>query len=285
MAANNQELALRLQQQGARMTPMAFDQGMADLYLANKKKLIEFAGDEKTARKYMSALVYTASRNTSLLECDKKSLFDCCVQAAQLGLWPGPLQQCAFVPFKGKAQFMPMVQGLQELAYRSGKVKSIQARVVYEADEFDYCLGADEYLKHKPFLGPEKERGEAICVYAVIQTSTDRIIEVRSIDWVEGIRSRSAAVRSGRSTPWDTDWEEMAVKSVIKNALKKAPKSAELAQAIEADNAVERPDLVKAKVIDISDPFEEDSGASTQDIPLGEGKNDNEASLSESKGL
>jgi recombinational DNA repair protein RecT len=86
---------------------------------------------------------------------------------------------------------------------------------------------------HRPHFGADS--GPATHVYGRARLrSGDWLIEVMTAAEVEAIRGRSQAADSG---PWVTDWNEMAKKTVIKRLCKALPRSTELAEAIDADNA------------------------------------------------
>src|SRR5690606_17352050 len=71
--------------------------------------------------------------------------------------------------------------------------------------------------------------------YCVIRLADGgRVVKVMTRAKIERIRSRS---RAGNNGPWKTDYEEMARKTVLRNALKYAPMSIEMAKA-EAVDAV-----------------------------------------------
>ena len=61
---------------------------------------------------------------------------------------------------------------------------------------------------------------------------------------INKIRDRSQNVRNaaryGSDTPWTTDWEEMARKTLIRRICKYLPKSNELAIAMSLDDAAHR---------------------------------------------
>jgi recombination protein RecT len=168
------------------------------------------------------------------------------IQAAEMRLFPGVLQECAFVPYKNnktgqmEAQFIPQYQGLSKLALQSRLVTRIVADVVYEKDEFDYCQGSETYLKHKRAL---TGRGKAIAAYCYVDFADGGSkFELLSYEDVERVRTRSKA-RDSSYSPWTTDWDEMAKKTAIKRCLKTVPKSFELAKAIDKDNRVENDDI------------------------------------------
>ncbi len=68
---------------------------------------------------------------------------------------------------------MPICQWLAASLKRyrnSGELASISAQVAYSNDMFDYQLGDDEQIIHKPLLGGE--RGTPIAVYCIAKTKT-----------------------------------------------------------------------------------------------------------------
>jgi recombination protein RecT len=103
---------------------------------------------------------------------------------------------------------------------------------VYDKDKFEYELGDNESITHKPFLG--EDRGKQIAVYAVAKTKDGAIYrEVMSVSDVEKVRSAS---RAGKFGPWVDWWDEMAKKTVIRRMAKRLPSSADLDQVIANDN-------------------------------------------------
>lgn len=245
-------IAGRVAQTTKNMTPLAFENDVRAWFKDNGKKLINLCGDKSTAMKLMVVAANEVARNPKLIECDQASFFRCLLYSAEVGLFPGAAQECAFVPLQNnktgklEANFWPMYQGIVKLVYQSKQVKRIGAEVVYSADFFEFQKGSDAYLKHIPFLGPNSERGERICVYAVAETIFGGVeFVVRSMDFIEGIKARSPAARSS-SSPWkgsDDDYDAMARKTMLKQLAKVLPKNSRLSRAIELDNAVERPDL------------------------------------------
>lgn len=85
----------------------------------------------------------------TLLNQNRESLFGACIKAAQDGLLPDG-KEAALVPFKGQVQYMPMLAGILKKVRNSGELLTISAHVVHEADEFEYELGDEERIYHKP---------------------------------------------------------------------------------------------------------------------------------------
>ena len=116
-------------------------------------------------------------------------------------------------------------------------ISSIHADKVCENDEFEYNIG--EIVKHK--IDFRNERGDAYAYYTVVTFKDGtKKTEVMSKFEVEQIKERSSAWASfkkyGKICPWNTDYDEMAKKTVFKRASKWLPLSAEAKQAIDIDN-------------------------------------------------
>lgn len=200
-----------------------------------KKALPSVLTPERFTRITLSAL----STNPALSQCTPNSFLGAMMTAAQLGLEPNtPLGQAYLIPYRNhgrlEAQFQLGYKGLIDLAYRSGEVSTIQAHAVYEKDEFDYELGLEPKLRHVP---AKKDRGEPVCFYAVFRTKDGGYgFEVMSVEDVRAHAQKySKAYKNG---PWQTNFEEMAKKTVLKRVLKYAPLKTEFVRAVAADETI-----------------------------------------------
>lgn len=200
-----------------------------------KKALPSVMTPERFARITLSAL----SSNQTLQQCSPQSFLGAMMTAAQLGLEPNtPLGQAYLIPYRNhgkmEAQFQLGYKGLIDLAYRSGEVSTIQAHTVYENDEFTYELGLEPKLHHVP---AKKDRGEPVYFYAVFRTKDGGYgFEVMSVEDVRAhARKYSKAYNNG---PWQTNFEEMAKKTVLKRALKYAPLKTDFIRGLSADETI-----------------------------------------------
>lgn len=190
---------------------------------------------ERFTRMVLSAI----STNKKLAECTPQSFLGAMMTAAQLGVEPNTaLGQAYIIPFRNhgtmEASFQLGYKGLIDLAYRSGEVSIIQAQAVYENDEFSYELGLDPKLKHIPAT---KDRGSAIAYYAVFKTKDGGYgFEVMSMEDVESHAMRYS--KSYGSGPWQTNFDEMAKKTVLKRVLKYAPLKSDFARGVSQDETV-----------------------------------------------
>lgn len=181
------------------------------------------------------------SRTPKLRECTPESFLAALMDAAQVGLEvETPMGHAALVPRYNKntgtyeAQFQPMYRGLLELARRSGVLRDAWVRVVYEHDRFEHIEGLSPHLEHVPSRD-RAGRGAPIAAYAVFDLGDRRRFEVMYRDEIEAVRRRSAT----DDGPWQTDWEEMAKKTVLKRGLKMLATGSDVATAIAVDDGNE----------------------------------------------
>lgn len=202
-----------------------------------KKALPSVISPERFTRMALSAL----NTNKQLLDCTKMSFITALMNAAQLGLEPNtPLGQAYLIPYKNKdkveCKFILGYKGMLDLVYRNENVQSIQAQIVYENDVFEYTLGLDAKLYHKPSLS---DRGEMIAVYAVYKLQNGGYgFEVMSKDDVIQHAERFSQGINSKYSPWTTDFESMAKKTAIKKLLKYAPLKTESLRAISSDETI-----------------------------------------------
>ena len=202
-----------------------------------KKALPFVITPERFTRMTLSAI----STNPKLAACTPASFLGAMMSAAQLGLEPNtPLGQAYLIPYKNRGvdevQFQLGYKGLIDLAYRSGEVELVQAHIVYENDTFECEYGLEPKLVHKP---ADSDRGEAIKVYAMFKTKSGGYgFDVMSMDDVRRHAEKySQAYKSGFS-PWKTNFEEMAKKTVLKRVLKYAPLKSDFVRAVVQDESI-----------------------------------------------
>ncbi len=175
-----------------------------------------------------------------MYECDQLSFLGAIIQAAQLGLTPGSvLGQCYLIPYNNRdkgikeVQFQLGYKGMLDLAGRSAKVSHVYPRAVHEGDEFEYCYGITENIRHVPRRG--NSQAKLTEVYGiVVLANANRIFEVMDMDAVEKIKGGSQGAKSGKS-PWTTHYEAMAKKTVIRQIFKYTPISIEMQIAVALD--------------------------------------------------
>lgn len=231
-----------------------------------------------------SRIVLTAlSSDPNLRKCTPESFCGAMMLAAQLGVEPNtPLGQAYLIPYKNKGklecQFQLGYKGLIDLAYRSGEITTIQAHTVYENDDFTYSLGLNPVLEHVPYL--DGDRGQAIYYYAVWKTKSGGYgFEVMSKHDIQRHANDFSQSYNSNYSPWKKNFDAMAKKTVIKQALKYAPIKTDFVRQLNADETVkvvESPELLafdnSPDVIDLPNEieFEVEEESVTVDPKTGE---------------
>lgn len=200
-----------------------------------------------TPDRMVRLVLAAASKEPKLAECTPLSVLRSLMQAAELGLevCSGKNEGYLIPRWNGKSKqlectFLPGYQGLIRLAVDSGKIRNIEARVVYAKDEFSVEYGDIPRIIHKPSFA--KDRGAIAAVYAVaFMPDGSRTFDVMPIHEVEEIRDR-AKEKDGFS-PWKTDFAEMARKTAVRRLAKYLPKSKEFAAALEIQAKTEAGDV------------------------------------------
>lgn len=188
-----------------------------------------------SVEKFVRVTLTAVQTNPNLLEADRRTLFAAATKAAQMGLLPDG-REGAIVTFKNQAQWMPMVAGIMKLVRNSGEISTWSVQAVYENDHFDFCLGDEEHITHKPALA---NRGKLIAVYSIVTMKDgEKSREVMSVEDVNAIRGRS---RSGQSGPWVSDFAEMAKKTVVRRHSKRLPLSTDIDGVIKEDDELFMP--------------------------------------------
>lgn len=182
---------------------------------------------ERFTRVVMTAI----QNNADLLNCSRRSLWNSAMKAAQDGLLPDG-REGAIVPYKGEAQWMPMIAGIRKKVRNSGEIATWDVQAVYANDAFEFELGDDPFIRHKPALG---NRGKMIAVYSIATLkSGEKSRDVMGIEEVEAIR----AISRSKNGPWanPTFYPEMAKKTVARRHSKVLPMSTDLDDLIRRDD-------------------------------------------------
>ncbi|ACL57477.1 recombinase RecT [Methylobacterium nodulans] len=180
--------------------------------------------------RFKRVLLTAVQNNPDLLKLERRSFFNAAMRAAQDGLLPDG-REGAIVEFNGRAQWMPMIAGIRKKVRNSGEVSTWEANVVFENDEFEYQLGDDPKIIHRPVL---VNRGKPIAAYSIaVLKSGERSREVMTVEEIEKVRKVSRARNGG---PWSQWWEEMARKTVARRHSKVLPLSSDLDDLIRRDD-------------------------------------------------
>ena len=195
---------------------------------------------KENAERYARIAVTLVRQNPKLASCDPVSFLGAMMTSSALGLDPSPvLGQCYIIPYKNEAQFQLGYKGMIDLAMRSDRIATIFATEVYEQDEFDYSLGLEQKLIHKP-CGLE-DPGEVTHFYAVAKyVNGGFVFGVLSKAQVEAHAKKYSQSYNYNSSPWQTNFNEMGKKTVLKKIWKFLPISVEVQKASIRDESITR---------------------------------------------
>jgi recombination protein RecT len=159
------------------------------------------------------------------------------MECAQLRLEPSVNGDCWILPYAGVAKLIIGYRGMAKLAYRSSLVASVNAAVVYEGDEFRYSLGTEAGIHHIP--SGQTDPNRITHAYAVIRTTLGGVVfRVLTRAEIDEARKRSPS-GTQPGGPWAQHYAEMAMKTAVRRVSKLGPCDADMARAIDLDEAGE----------------------------------------------
>lgn len=210
----------------------------------------------KKAPQFMSSIINVVTQNNQLKQCSANSIMSSAMVAASYDLpIDSNLGFSALVPYKLKdvgyqAQFQIMYKGFIQLAIRSGYYKRMNYAVVYadELESYNPIYGDIEFAKDFTKCVDRKsgDRSKIIGYFAWFELNTGYRQELfMTVDDVENHASKySQAYRydknnNKKNSKWTTDFDAMALKTVIKMLLSKwGILSVEMQRALEDDQKV-----------------------------------------------
>ena len=212
-----------------------------DMIKAMSPEIKNALPDVITPERFTRMALSTLNNNVKLRECAPVTFLAAMMNAAQLGLEPNtPLGQAYLIPYRNhgkmECQFQIGYKGLIDLVYRNPNIQTVQAQCVYENDTFEYELGLEPKLVHKPAL---TDRGSLILVYALWKAENGGYgFEVMSKEDIDAHARRYSQSYNSSSSPWKSNFEEMAKKTVIKKCLKYAPLRSDILRAVSTDETI-----------------------------------------------
>ena len=198
--------------------------------------------------------------NPKLMSCNEGSIVGAIIQSAQLGLEP-IMGYSYLIPYGSECQFQLGYKGLIQLFYRSENALSLEARVVYQNDKFEYSYGLNSTLIHIPAT---KNAGPAIGYYAVAKLKNGVCsFEYRTIEQIKEHAKRYSKAKTG---PWIDNFDEMGKKTLIKMTLKYMPLSVEMQKALDSDESVKTIDHNTEDIFEV--PTADLDSIKTEDDPV-----------------
>lgn len=198
--------------------------------------------------RFITAASLEITNNPKLQKCHQQSLMRSLIESARYGLevgrllgqaWLIPYNDTYTYPDGSKAKVMTChfqmgYKGLIVLARRSQTIKTITAEVVYENDIIDVELGEGRHLTHK--INIREDRGDPIAYYCLVELvggGTQWVVMTKK--QMENYRDKYSKAHTKKfddqESVWDTNFDEMALKTVVIKTLKLCPVSIEALEA------------------------------------------------------
>jgi len=239
-------------------------------FMEQKKDLIAKALPASiTPERLIGVFTMILRSSPELAKCSQSSLIAAVIQTVQLGLTPGNIGHCHFIPFRNKGQlevqFVIGYKGIVELLNRCGKATLLSTEVVHEGDHFEYELGLNPVLKHIPAWDAKEMPVKGVYCIAKNLVANEKVFIYMSKEEIDKVRSSSKAGQSDYS-PWVKWYEEMAKKTVVKRICKLLPLSVEDQRRVSTDETIKHeidPDMASVK-------DNTDWNGDTIDAPIGE---------------
>ena len=187
-------------------------------------------------------LAVLATSNPKIAQCDLRTIVGALMEVTTLGFEPiNSLNQCALIPYHDRKNnrtvltVQIMYQGYIDLAYRSGILTSIYGDVVREGDKIEFEKGTNGAIRHVP--SPTSWDQQISYAYVVAHLNNGGMgFEIWPIQKIISHRNRYARGHDKADSPWKTAFDQMAMKTVLKQLMKFLPKSVEFRRAETIDN-------------------------------------------------
>jgi recombination protein RecT len=197
---------------------------------------------------FVTSVAAVVNSNTQLQQADRKSILMACLTAASLDL---PINQnlgfAYIIPYNDRknnqvlAQFQAGYKAYIQLSQRSGQMVTINTTDVREGEIEDFDRLSGEYVfKWLPESEREKAKIVGYAAYFKLKNGFSKTLYMTSDELQKHGVKYSQTAKRGFGL-WVDEFDSMAKKTVLKLLLQRyAPLSADMAKAIEADQAVIR---------------------------------------------
>ncbi|MGN0489367.1 MAG: recombinase RecT [Ruminococcus sp.] len=194
------------------------------------RRLTSACGTKEAAFQFMASMLDLYEGDNYLQNCDPSRVLAECIKAASLNLpLVKSLGYAYVVPYKNTPTFLIGYKGYIQLALRSGQYKCINADCVYEGEE----ISVDRLSGRLKIYG-EKTSDKAVGYFAYFELVNG--FEKTFYMTVEDIRAYAKKYsKAYNNGPWQTEFDAMAKKTVIRQLLKYGPMSTEMQMAEELE--------------------------------------------------
>lgn len=237
---------------------------------SSKAEITKVLPENIKSDRFITLILNYLTKNPELFDCTKHSILGTVILLAELGLIPddviGEAYMRAETNYRKRVKectFIVGYKGLIALAMRAGIVSYVETATVYGAnqddgDYFDYDLGLNKKLEHKP-VGLE-DQARITHFYSIAKMKDgDKIFKVITRKVAEDTRDENQSFKNGDPKTvliWTKKFDEMGMKTAIRKLFKNIPVSGSLARALAVDEAADfGKQNIAASYVDIMPQF------------------------------
>lgn len=186
---------------------------------------------------FVTSLLSIVNNNSHLAKASNTSVLNAAMKAATLDLPIDPNLGFAYiVPYGSEAQFQLGYKGLIQLAQRSGQIVKLNAGEIYASQFKGYNPLTEDLEVDMQALPKANEEVAGYFAFMRLSNGFEKTL-FWTKDRVLAHGKKYSRSFNGKSSPWQTDFDAMARKTVLKQLLSTyAPLSIEMQQAIIDDN-------------------------------------------------
>ncbi len=190
------------------------------------RRMTSACGTKEAALQFMASMLDLYEGDNYLQKCDPQKVIMECVKAASLNLpLVKSLGYAYVVPYGNVPTFTIGYKGYIQLALRSGQYKCLNADCIYEGEEIKF-----NRLSGRLSISGEKTGDAVVGYFAYFEliNGFEKTLYM-TVDEIRAYAQKySKAYNNG---PWQTEFDAMAKKTVIRQILKYGPMSTEMQEA------------------------------------------------------
>lgn len=217
----------------------------------------------RNANSLITSALTAVTNNYQLRDATPVSVYTSLMKAAALNLTVDPNLGLAYlVPYRNNKQKVTEAQlqigykGLVQLSLRSGQIRSVNTGVIYKSEFLGFNKITGEF-KIDDSIIPDEENDEVAgyfaCITLINGGEMKQFMPLSKVIAHASKHSKSyqndqklGPNEKWKASPWTTDFDAMAEKTVLKSVLKYVPMSLEMQEAVSADEQ----DMKYAKAVD-----------------------------------
>lgn len=202
------------------------------------------------APQYMSSIVNLVNSDVNLKKCEPMSVIASCMVAATMDLPVDKnLGYAWVVPYGTKAQFQMGYKGYIQLALRTGQYKAINVVEIREGELINWNPLSEEV--EIDFTQRKSDKVIGYAGYFKLLNGFEKTVYWSKED-IEAHAKKFSKTYSFKNGVWQTDFDSMAKKTVLRNLLSKwGILSIEMQKAYSADNNSVKDTIMKEDNVEI----------------------------------